>query len=96
MGNVQAISLVIGAITLFGLVAMFYYLSELRAEFKQVCTNLRQALDRNEVLAASLSKQISETAAPKIVKRAKTNRIVSVTESELARREEQDREQQMT
>ena len=68
-------------------VGMFFYLIEMRTEFKNEVSNLRQSLDRNEKIAAALSNQMETATAPKIHTRSKKNKVVRITDSERAQRE---------
>ena len=79
--------IVIGFICLILTVGMFFYLIEMRTEFKNEVSNLRQSLDRNEKLAAALSNQMEAATSPKIHTRSKKNKVVRITDSERAQRE---------
>ena len=72
-----------------GLATLFSYVVNQVEVFLKLINEVRASLARNEVAAASLSRQIQEQATgPKTYMRPRKNRVVSLSEGELARRED--------
>ena len=70
------------------LAALFSWLRQKFYDLEDNNEKLNKALERNEVLAASLSEQLNKTDGPKLYQKPKSkNRVISISENELAKRE---------
>ena len=90
--HLNTILALICVILAVGFLTVFWLLNRMTIEKQKDSIELRESLNRNEILCLSLTKELVRVASPKIISRARggKHRVISHSDAELVRMEKKN------